>query len=623
MITNQTASWIKNTKKKAIASSIAHEIRSPLSQVRRSLELADRELSGLAGEVSLERVKGLMESGQRAVSRGERVVDMILDEVRGRPVEASALVGTSLSSLTERALSEYGYVDDAERGKVYFHRGADFLARVDETLYAFVVFNLLKNALYYGVSRDDFRVDISLKREADAGCLLFRDNGPGVPEERLERIFDGFSTFGKSGGSGLGLAYCRRVMRAFGGDIICRSIVDEYTEFELRFPAVVAVDCNENASTSLQHCRPVFHEISILVVDDDALQRQMLCRQLASLGACARVATNGREALALIREQPFDLVVMDLNMPEMTGDDAIRRLRAGEAGVASQHVPVVALTSEHADAARARIGSADVQALLSKPLATSKLVEVLEVLLAAAAPSEATNLAGAQVLLLDDDAFSVDMTAVLLRDEGLAVRCATTVKQAKEILAGGGCDLLVTDLHMPDASGEEIARWVREQAGLAAMPIIGLSGDSDPVVVERARRAGMNDYLVKPVSMPDLIKAIASALPPAGDRKPAPVRATATARLCFEKMPLRRFAEEYAHVGAELRQKAAGDLRGLSELAHKLKGALALCGEGSLSEMAHLLEKACREGDSGAVDLRVSALAEGIANLVKPFAPSR
>lgn len=99
----------------------------------------------------------------------------------------------------------------------------DFSFRGDETLYLFVLFNLLKNALYYFKRRSDGEIRI----KGAHNRIHFRDTGPGMPKQNLDRLFHSFYTAGKQGGTGLGLAYCKRVMRAFGGEITCDSVVGE------------------------------------------------------------------------------------------------------------------------------------------------------------------------------------------------------------------------------------------------------------------------------------------------------------------------------------------------------------------------------------------------------------
>ena len=95
----------------------------------------------------------------------------------------------------------------------------------------FVIYNLLKNALHYQV-----KIEIRTEIKSDDNYLYFKDYGPGIESDKLELIFESFFTSGKKDGTGLGLPFCRRIMRAFDGEIICRSELEKGTEFEMKFP---------------------------------------------------------------------------------------------------------------------------------------------------------------------------------------------------------------------------------------------------------------------------------------------------------------------------------------------------------------------------------------------------
>ena len=95
----------------------------------------------------------------------------------------------------------------------------------------FVIFNLLKNAFYYKA-----RIEIRTGIKPDGNYLSFKDCGPGIEKDKLALIFENFFTSGKKDGTGLGLPFCKRIMTAFDGDIVCESEIGEWTEFEMKFP---------------------------------------------------------------------------------------------------------------------------------------------------------------------------------------------------------------------------------------------------------------------------------------------------------------------------------------------------------------------------------------------------
>jgi two-component system autoinducer 1 sensor kinase/phosphatase LuxN len=170
----------------------------------------------------------------------------------------------------------------------------------------------------------------------------------------VQRIFDDFFTYRKSGGSGLGLSYCRRAMALFHGQIQCRSVYGQYTEFTLSFPVVEAsIQQEESHLSSYQvvqleadpekHCtaKELPHEINVLVTDDNPTQRALVKLYLKQLGFYVYEAANGLEAIDRVNQHRIDLVLMDVQMPVMGGLEAC-------AAIKKTHptLPVIALSGE-------------------------------------------------------------------------------------------------------------------------------------------------------------------------------------------------------------------------------------------------------------------------------------
>ena len=108
----------------------------------------------------------------------------------------------------------------------------------DENSLVYVLFNLFKNALFYLVNKPDGKIQIRLENGDDWNKLYFKDNGIGIPEDELIGVFEGYRSFSFTEGRGLGLAFCKRIMRDFGGDVTCQSDYGEWTQFVLAFPKV-------------------------------------------------------------------------------------------------------------------------------------------------------------------------------------------------------------------------------------------------------------------------------------------------------------------------------------------------------------------------------------------------
>jgi two-component system, CAI-1 autoinducer sensor kinase/phosphatase CqsS len=490
-----------------LAGSIAHEMRNPLSQIRQNLEKMQQALpppsSGAQahalqpGEVDA-LYRHLAES-ELAVERGLQVIAMTLDEVSEKPVDTAAFSYLSAAGATCKAVQEYSYQSEAERAKVSVQVVQDFSFHGDETAYLFVLFNLLKNALYYLALKPDAHIVITVAQPQ----VLVRDTGPGMAPEVLARLFEPFASVGKSGGTGLGLAYCRRVMRAFGGDIACASAAGEYTEFALGFPPIPDQQREAYRAAVLDAARASFTGKRLLIVDDDAAQRATTRHKLEPLGAVLDQASGGQRALEALASHRYDLVLLDLNMPVVDGYAVAERIRGGEVPL-NRQVLIVAYTSEPAHFATVKTQKAGMNGFVSKPCAQLPLVQALQQALERPANTSAMGalLAGCRVLLADDSSHARKAVAAYLRHAGAAVTEAAHGAAVLDHLRGPhGWDVILMDINMPGMSGLDAARAIRASGhAWREIPIVALTAYSDHATVTAARSAGMNDFLVKPVA---------------------------------------------------------------------------------------------------------------------------
>jgi two-component system CAI-1 autoinducer sensor kinase/phosphatase CqsS len=208
---------------KSLAGSIAHETRNPLAGIKGCCELMKNNLNELIEYVDL-----ISDSS----TQGLAMIDMILANIRDGEVDKSNFTNLSISGVVKKALKQFSYQNQQDRNLVNYNLNEDFIFRGDENMMIFVIYNLLKNALHYQV-----KIEIRSEIKSDGNYLYFKDYGPGIEPDKLELIFESFFTSGKKDGTGLGLPFCRRIMRAFEGEIICRSEIGKGAEFEMKFPS--------------------------------------------------------------------------------------------------------------------------------------------------------------------------------------------------------------------------------------------------------------------------------------------------------------------------------------------------------------------------------------------------
>jgi two-component system CAI-1 autoinducer sensor kinase/phosphatase CqsS len=493
----------------ALAGSIAHEMRNPLSQIHHNLERMQQALPqpttvARPQTLAVHQVDALyrhLAESEIAVRRGLQVIAMTLDEVSAKPLDAGSFSHLSAADATRQAVQEYGFEDDQDRRRIAVNVVEDFSFRGDETAYLFVLFNLIKNALYYLPPGEAGQLLITIERQQ----VRVRDNGPGMAPTALARMFEPFSSVGKTGGTGLGLAYCQRVMRAFGGEISCQSAQGEYTQFTMRFPPVSLEEAEAQRLAVLSGAREAFRGKRLLVVDDDAALRLTTRHKLVPLDAIVDEAADGQRALELLARRKYDLVVLDLNMPVLDGYAVAERIRQGQVP-ANRNVCIVAHTSESAHLVSVKTQKAGMNGFVAKPCAQLPLLQALRQALAQPVDpvgALAGALAGRRVLLADDNPYNRKAMSAYLQQAGVEVAEAGHGQAVLDALhARGDWDAVLLDINMPGLNGLETARAIRE-SGLACrnLPIIAFTAHSDAATVAAAGAAGMNAVLTKPVDI--------------------------------------------------------------------------------------------------------------------------
>ncbi|WP_427912177.1 ATP-binding response regulator [Ramlibacter sp. MMS24-I3-19] len=373
-----------------LAGSVAHEVRNPMAQVQHALESARAMLPAVAAaevvQVSRQRIDALSRAlgqGKDAADRGLQAITLTLQQLSGKAFDSSRFSPVSAALCVQKAVSEYAYETAEQRGSVAVQVVGDFHFRGDETACVLILFNLLKNALYYLPLHPGASITITVM-SAPAHRIVVHDTGPGIPRDRMAHLFEEFHSFGKTEGTGLGLAFCRRAMEAFGGEIACHSIHGQFTEFTLTFPPTSMKQAPVlPAPEQRVPAVPVdFSGQTVLVVDDSAFNRTIVKARLRELAFRTLEAGHGAEALRLLDDgaQP-DVILMDMQMPGMSGIEATRALRHRPAPL--NGIPVLALSANDLPSWRDAALEAGMNGYLAKPLdpdlLRSELARVLRV----------------------------------------------------------------------------------------------------------------------------------------------------------------------------------------------------------------------------------------------------
>ena len=365
---------------------MSHEIRTPMNGVLGIAELLhEANLPGSPGE----HVATLRQSGRTMV----RILDDVLAFSR---LEAGE-IGFEREAISPRRVIAHVSRLLAPNAQV---RGVELATEVDDDVPELVagdalrlqqvLVNLVSNAIKF-TPEGSVRITLSVDETSDGPRLVFavRDTGMGIPSHRLDAIFDPFrqaddSTARRYGGTGLGLTISRGLVRGMGGELAVESTVGVGSTFRFELPLEApperlnaSEDAELSARTSDAPARTQRLVGRVLLVDDDATNREIGELMLTHLGVDCVLAPSGAEAITLRFADDFELILMDCQMPEMDGQETTNAIRAREAEEQRARLPIVALSASTLDVEQARCREAGMDGFLAKPLTLDALAGTL------------------------------------------------------------------------------------------------------------------------------------------------------------------------------------------------------------------------------------------------------
>jgi len=507
-----------NRAKGVFLATMSHEIRTPLNGIiGMSYLLAEASL--MAQEKMY--VNTITSCSESLLSVLNNILDFSKIEAGGMQLEHKAF---NLRNCIEEVIDMF-IVKAAQRGlglSFHLQNNVPLIITGDKTRLQQVLINLTGNALKF-THQGKVHIQVALINQDSNGNLSLKfkvqDTGIGIPADNIQYLFKAFSQLEsdhnrKYGGSGLGLIISKKLVVLMNGKLQVHSEPGVGSTFSFTIQSKLAGDAEKIVNNPGW---PEHAGRQVLIIDDNETNRYILQTQLQNWGLKPVLATSATEGLTLLtNKMEVSLIITDAQMPGMSGLEFAHKAKA-----CVPAIPIVLLSSI-GDAAVGEYSKMFNQVLI-KPVKQQILehciLECLQKHTTPAKPNHKPRLTAefgsqfpAEILVAEDNKVNQMLIKQLLKRLGYAPDIVNNGKEALEALASKTYNIIFMDIQMPEMDGMEATRNIRLQYELQPV-IIALTANALKGDREECLKAGMNDYLSKPINVDDLLKALKNWVP--------------------------------------------------------------------------------------------------------------
>lgn len=499
-----------NKAKTTFLSNMSHEIRTPMNAIigLNNIAINDEETS----EKTKEYLAQMGDSADHLLNLINDILDMSRIESGRMTLKSEEFSMQSLLNSINTMLSG----QCQEKGidyQCYVNGQMDDYYIGDNMKLRQVLINILSNAVKF--TPEGRSVEFSLERIAEFennATLRFtiKDTGIGMSKDFLPHIFDTFSqenssNTSKYGSSGLGMAITKNIIDMMNGNIEVESEKGEGSTFKVTVTLLKSDHIDDEHEIEVDP-----HELSVLVIDDDPVACEHARLVMEKAGIAVDLACSGNEAVEKVqlrhaRRDPYNLILVDWQMPEMDGIETTRKIRE----IAGNESAIIILTAYRWDDVLEEALGAGVDSFIAKPLFANTVIEeygsaVKKKNIEAKKKERKADLEGRHILMAEDVKVNADIMKLLLGKRGMEVDVAENGRIAVDMFAEhpeGYYDAVLMDMRMPEMDGLEATRTIRgmDRKDAKDIPIIALTANAFDEDVQRSLQSGHNAHLSKPV----------------------------------------------------------------------------------------------------------------------------